>query len=108
MDDSCGGCAFLRYEKRPQGMIAARCANPAPTGCAIRGFGRTLEVFRTGEPGPVMRPVWCRGVRKTLSGAARTSSECRTLPARQDAPQEGEQDKQKQPGKPEKETEAKT
>ena len=45
-------------------MVAARCANPAPTGCAIRGFGRTLEVFRTGEPGPVMRPVWCRGERK--------------------------------------------
>ena len=52
-------------------MVAARCANPAPTGCAIRGFGRTLEVFRTGEPGPVMRPVWCRGERKTLSGASR-------------------------------------
>ena len=45
-------------------MVAARCANPAPTGCAIQGFGRTLEVFRTGEPGPVMRPVWCRGERK--------------------------------------------
>jgi hypothetical protein len=96
MDDSCGGCAFLRYEKRPQGMVAARCANPAPTGCAIRGFGRTLEVFRTGEPGPVMRPVWCRGERKALSGAARQ------------LPQRGSQDKQKKPGKPEKETEAKT
>lgn len=64
MDERCNGCAFLRFEERPHGLLAARCANPAPTGGAIRGFGRTLEVFRTGEAGAVMRPVWCRGERK--------------------------------------------
>ena len=64
MNERCDGCVFLRFEERPHGLLAARCANHAPTGGAIRGFGRTLEVFRTGEPGPVLRPVWCRGERK--------------------------------------------
>ena len=55
----CDGCAFLRFEDRPHGVKAARCGNRAETGGAIQGFGRTLEVFNVGEPGPVLRPVWC-------------------------------------------------
>ena len=55
----CNGCAFLRFEDRPHGVKAARCGNRAETGGAIRGFERTLEVFSVGEPGPVLRPVWC-------------------------------------------------
>lgn len=55
----CNGCAFLRFEDRPHGVKAARCGNRAETGCAIRGFGRTLEVFNIGAVGPVLRPVWC-------------------------------------------------
>lgn len=60
----CDGCAFLRFENRPHGIKAARCANPADTGSTIRGFGRTLEVFSTGAVGPVLRPAWCVGERK--------------------------------------------
>ena len=52
----CNGCAFLRFEDRPHGVKAARCGNRAETGGAIRGFGRTLEVFSVGEPGPDERP----------------------------------------------------
>ena len=55
----CDGCAWLRFEDRPHGVKAARCGNRAPTGCAIRGFGRTLEVFNTGTVGPVVKPMWC-------------------------------------------------
>lgn len=61
----CDGCGFLRFEDRPHGVKAARCANPAPTGSAIRGYGRTLEVFNIGVIGPVVRPVWCVEGRRT-------------------------------------------
>ena len=61
----CDGCGFLRFEDRPHGVKAARCANPAPTGGAIRGFGRTLEVFNVGVIGPVVRPTWCVEGRRT-------------------------------------------
>ncbi len=57
--ERCDGCANLRYEDRPHGIKAARCANPEAGSGAIRGFGRTLEVFGTGEVGPVVRPAWC-------------------------------------------------
>ena len=60
----CNGCAFLRFEDRPHGVKAARCGNKAETGGAIRGFGRTLEVFNVGTVGPVVRPVWCGNDRK--------------------------------------------
>ena len=60
----CDGCACLRFEDRPHGILAARCGSREETGGAIRGFGRTLEVFNTGEAGPVLRPVWCRDKRK--------------------------------------------
>lgn len=60
----CDGCRWLRFEDRPHGVKAARCGSRAPTGCGIAGFGRTLEVFGTGEAGPVMRPVWCKDERK--------------------------------------------
>ena len=61
----CDGCGFLRFEDRPHGVRAARCANPAPTGGAIHGFGRTLEVFNIGVVGPVVRPTWCVEGRRT-------------------------------------------
>lgn len=64
MTDRCDGCVFLRFEDRPHGVKAARCANKAETGTAIRGFGRTLEVFGLDVIGPVVRPAWCRGGRK--------------------------------------------
>ena len=60
----CDGCGFLRFEDRPHGVKAARCGNKAPTGTAIRGFGRTLEVFNIGVIGPVVRPRWCGKERK--------------------------------------------
>lgn len=60
----CDGCAWLRFEQRPHGILAARCGNRAETGGGIRGFGRTLEIFTTGEAGPVMRPAWCQGERR--------------------------------------------
>ena len=55
----CDGCGFLRFEDRPHGVKAARCGNKAPTGTAIQGYGRTLEVFNIGVIGPVVRPKWC-------------------------------------------------
>ena len=60
----CNGCGWLRFEDRPHGVKAARCGNKADTGCAIRGFGRTLEVFSVGTAGPVVRPVWCQEERQ--------------------------------------------
>lgn len=60
----CDGCGFLRFEDRPHGVKAARCGNKAPTGTAISGFGRTLEVFNIGVIGPVLRPRWCGKERK--------------------------------------------
>ena len=63
----CDGCGFLRFEDRPHGVKAARCANPAPTGSAIRGYGRTLEVFNIGVVGPVVRPTWCRDKRERIA-----------------------------------------
>ena len=60
----CDGCGFLRFEDRPHGVKAARCGSRAPTGCAIRGYGRTLEVFSLGTPGPVLRPKWCTNERR--------------------------------------------
>ena len=65
----CDGCAWLRFEDRPHGVKAARCGNRAPTGGAIRGFGRTLEVFNTGSVGPVLRPMWCgKGAKAPAAG----------------------------------------
>ena len=75
----CDGCGFLRFEDRPHGVKAARCGSRAPTGCAIRGYGRTLEVFSPaaqagaradegiGPYGMVLRPKWCRGERKRIA-----------------------------------------
>jgi len=62
----CDGCGFLRFEDRPHGVKAARCGNKAPTGGAIQGFGRTLEVFNVGTVGPVVRPVWCTNGRERI------------------------------------------
>lgn len=56
---ACNGCGFLRFENWPHGALAARCGNPAPTGCGIVGYGRTLDVFPLGNAGTVIRPVWC-------------------------------------------------
>ena len=67
MMELCDGCGALRFEDRPHGVKAARCGSREPTGCAIEGFGRTLEVFNTGAVGPVMRPRWCKGNRKVKS-----------------------------------------
>lgn len=64
--ERCDGCRFLRYEDRPHGIKAARCANPEAGSGTIRGFGRTLEIFGTGEIGPVVRPVWCGGLPQSL------------------------------------------
>lgn len=69
----CDGCGFLRFEDRPHGVKAARCANPAPTGSAIRGYGRTLEVFNVGVIGPVIRPVWCTNGRERIATSLRSS-----------------------------------
>jgi len=63
---TCDGCQFLRYEDRPHGIKAARCANPEAGNGAIRGFGRTLEIFGTGVIGPVVRPAWCRDEKNGL------------------------------------------
>ena len=56
---TCNGCAFLRFEEWPRGVLAARCKNKAPTGSGIVGCGRTLEVFPLGTAGTVNRPAWC-------------------------------------------------
>ena len=69
----CDGCGFLRFEDRPHGVKSARCANPAPTGSAIHGFGRTLEVFNIGVVGPVVRPTWCRDKRERIATSLRSS-----------------------------------
>jgi len=61
----CNGCLCMAVEDWPKGVKACRCMNPAePTG-GISPFGRTLEIFRQGTVGSVLRPVWCtKGERK--------------------------------------------
>lgn len=68
---TCDGCQFLHFEDRPHGVKAARCGNPEAGSGTIRGFGRTLEIFATGEIGPVVRPAWCTNERKRIATPAR-------------------------------------
>lgn len=65
----CNGCAALRFEEWPKGALAAKCTRPPKTMQLTEDGERVLEIFFLGNPGAVMRPMWCAGRRKKNDNA---------------------------------------
>lgn len=55
----CNGCPSMAVEDWPKGVKACRCMDPTLRTVGIRSFGRTVEIFRSGTVGTVLRPAWC-------------------------------------------------
>ena len=71
--ERCNRCLCMAAEEWPKGVTVCRCMDPGEPDGSIRPFGRVLEVFRLGEIGPVVTPVWCRKEREIpfrLAGSA--------------------------------------